>query len=133
MRLRGVSYIVSAVAFTIIALMAAYGVYTWIQGNVSAHTHGNLEVTVKPVVSDNGVDLVITFRNAGGSTITVQSVTLDGSTNLSTALGLPLTIEPGGKVSKRVSVGTISGGAHTISVVYVEGGENQEDEWSFTV
>lgn len=131
--LKGISYLIAAIALTIVTLVAAYGVYSWMQGQVSAYTRGSLDVTVKPVVTDTTTYLVISIRNAGGSTVTIQSITLDGATNLGTSLGLPLDLEPGGVIQKVVDVGTLSGGKHVIKITYQEGGETKEDMYDFIV
>ena len=131
--LRGISYLIAAIALTIVTLVASYAVYSWMQGQVSAYTRGSLDVTVKPVVTDTTTYLVITIRNAGGSTISIQSIVLDGSTDLSKSLGLPISLEPGAVVQKVVNVGNLNGGKHVIKITYQEGGETKEDMYDFIV
>ncbi|WP_143522045.1 hypothetical protein [Pyrodictium delaneyi] len=132
-RLRGISYLIAAIALTVVSLVAAYGVYSWMQGQVSAYTRGSLDVSIKPVVTDTTTYLVITIRNTGGSSITIQQAYLDSTTDITASLGLPQTLEPGSVYQKVVDVGSLSGGKHTVKLVYSEGGDTKEDIWDFVV
>lgn len=128
-RLRGVSYLVAALALTVVSLLAAYGVYSWVQGQVSAYTRGSLDVSVKPVVTDTTTYLVITIRNAGGSKVTINSVTLDSTIDLN----ITGTLEAGGELKVVRDVGSLSGGKHVVKVNYTEGSKTKEDMWDFIV
>ncbi|ALL00778.1 hypothetical protein Pyrde_0728 [Pyrodictium delaneyi] len=133
-KLRGVSYVVAAIALTIVSIVAAYGIYSWAQGQVSSMTHGSLDVTVKPITLDDETHLVIALRNSGGSAIKVLQVYIDGTRNITSDLGLPKSLGPGDEHKKTIDLDELlPGGKHVIKVVYEEGGKTKEDEFSFQV
>ncbi len=118
------------IGVVVMGLAAIFGIFS---GSVGAFNEAELIVQVKPVYSSQGLSLEVLLRNAGGQAVTIQDVTIDGTSVIQDLGWAGKTLEPGGVLREVIPAPQGLGpGAHTIVVTYQEGGVAKEVAFSFT-
>ncbi len=105
------------------------------QSTVSAGAKFYVAVTVT-TTSDGTQFLDITVKNIGTGPANITSVTIDGSIDITSQLGIPangLVLQPGREIRRVITLSTpISGGVHKLIITYQEAGQTKQASADFT-